>query len=776
MILTFIRLILRNILFPFFSGLCLLTFPLYSQVMNDYGFIRSYHDPVVTRGAVPMNDPWVGGLNSCHFSAIDLNQDGIKDVVIVDRIGSRILPYVNHGTPGVTDYEYAPEFASFFPSVYGWMILKDYNCDGKEDFFTYGFGGIKVFKNTSDAVNGLSFELITNQLLSYQYTMYQGIFVTDVDYPAIEDIDGDGDLDILAFWIIGTYIHHHKNMSMELYGNCDSLDFRLNTQCWGYIREGDTSNAITMNASCPFFAAPDQAEVTSIPLQKEVPKATEHVGSTFLCLDLDADGDKDLLLGDVDYTNIIGLINGGTTDSARIISQDVFFPSYDTAVHLVSFPVANYVDVNNDNKRDLLVSPFDPSTLTTKSDQSVWLYLNHGEDNEPLFRLETKEFLQGEMIDVGTTSMPVVCDVDQDGLQDIVIGNYGFHDSSYYQSGFLRSVFRSRLVVLHNTGSVTDPVFEINEDDFAGISALKITNAFPAFGDVDGDGDLDMVLGNADGTLFFYRNNAGPGNPLFFEPPQPNYQNIDVGNASTPQLWDLDKDGLIDLVCGNKKGLLSYYRNTGSLQNPVFTYITDSLGKVDVRDANMSWDGYSVPCFFTGDDGSTRLFMGSLKGGLAYYKGIDGHLADTFTQVDQNYLFLRYGNNSAVASYDFDNDGFTDLIMGNSGGGLAYFKGTTPGPAGIPLLSGSTAPVCRLFPNPTQHHCWIDVSGNETNLSAAYEIFDSGGRRVLTGNLFQFPGYIEIPLNNGLYFLRLTFMNGSKRYTASHPLKMVVLK
>ena len=42
--------------------------------------------------------------------------------------------------------------------------------------------------------------------------------------------------------------------------------------------------------------------------------------------------------------------------------------------------------------------------------------------------------------------------------------------------------------------------------------------AFPALGDLDGDGRPDLLLGSRRGTLTVYRNEGGPGRPRFAEP------------------------------------------------------------------------------------------------------------------------------------------------------------------------------------------------------------------------------------------------------------------
>ena len=165
----------------------------------------------------PLKFPWAGGLNSCQFCAIDLNADGVNDLLIFDRHGNRKLTYINKGTSNVIDYTFAPALARQLPELHDWVITADYNCDGKMDIFTYGFGGARVFENISDTV--LKFKLITDLLESYYYTGKVGILVTSVDYPALADIDSDGDLDLLTFFGLGSYVEYHKNLSMEKYGN-----------------------------------------------------------------------------------------------------------------------------------------------------------------------------------------------------------------------------------------------------------------------------------------------------------------------------------------------------------------------------------------------------------------------------------------------------------------------------------------------------------------------------------------------------------------------------
>src|SRR5687767_8748421 len=156
---------------------------------SQFGFQRI--DTIdVYESAVLQKYAWVGGLDYAQFSNIDLNFDGTEDLFVFDRTNNKVLTFIQNGTPGTPDWLYAPVYESKFPEyknsyneyedeqfLFNWVLLVDYNCDGKKDIFAARSGGIKVFTNTGNITDGLSFEIASIRLKSFQYTMQQYIYV-----------------------------------------------------------------------------------------------------------------------------------------------------------------------------------------------------------------------------------------------------------------------------------------------------------------------------------------------------------------------------------------------------------------------------------------------------------------------------------------------------------------------------------------------------------------------------------------------------------------------
>jgi len=709
----------------------------------------------VTQQGNTLDLAWGGGINFVHVSDIDLNGDGLKDLFLYDRGQQydKVITLLRTNGPGVMGYEVTHDYDHLTPfnTLHGWALLRDYNCDGKEDIFTYSQAGFSVFKNVGPP-GSLAFEQFTYRANS-NYISPSGagtlanLFISQVDVPGIEDVDGDGDLDVLTFGLLGSYMEYHKNLSMELYGTCDSLAFEVRNKCWGYFAENFSDNSVTLDVECPFNVPAPEIGGGHGEMSDEDADSDDraHAGSTILALDMDGDGVKELLLGDISFNNLVGLHNGGTVMDALMTAEDTLFPSYDQSVNMTVFPCPNYEDVDNDGKRDLLVGL--AATSLAQNFESLWYFHNTGTDAFPVFDLQQTNLFQDRMIELGEGAYPVLFDHDGDGLMDLLVANFGYFAAN--------SVYVGKVALLRNVGTGTAPSFEMVTDDYMNLSTSGIGQSmYPAFGDLDGDGDKDMYVGDAQGRIHFFRNTS-VGPVASFQLEQPNITDavgaeIDVGQFAAPIFSDLDEDGLLDMIVGEKNGNLNHYRNVGTNAVPGWTLMSENLGAVSTVEY---WNatGHSVPFLFENATGDREMLLGSESGWLYHYGGIEGNIAGTWDLLDSTFMELRDGERTGLCLYDFTGDSVLDMVLGNFRGGLSFWRSDQASAINAP---GTRAPNFSIVPNPASTSAELVVASVPPD--AWWQLQNSIGQVVVSGALDGQRTTIDLGgLPDGVYLIRL---------------------
>lgn len=723
-----------------FSLTALLVFPPPVRAQIALNFVR-YDSILVYETAQPLTMAWGGGLDLLQYSEIDLNMDGIKDLFVFDRSGNKITTYLNMGTPNTVDYVLAPQYVYNFPVMHDWALLRDYNCDGKEDIFTCSVAGFSIYENISTVANGLQFQLkqfLVNTDRSPNSSHFMGnLYVSTIDLPAIRDLDGDSDLDILTFSNGGSQVEYHKNMSMERYGICDSIEYIVQSNCWGKFSENASNASLVLNSGC-----------LPVPIQTNG-NGTErmrHTGSCMECFNFDGDTVLDALIGDAGSPNIVYVHNSTNADSAIIDTHDALYPSASVPVDVNLFVCPAHIDVNNDGKRDLLFSP--AAQTASENKFSSLYYMNTNTNDAVASAYIQNDFLQENMIDVGDGCYPVLYDYDLDGDKDLLIGNHGYYASS--------GPFQSKIALYRNNGTPTNPYFGKVTDDFAGIftAAYGFMNMAPTFGDLDGDGDKDMLIGDATGQVHFFRKDVG--SPTNFVLAAANYQSIDVGDFATPQLVDVNRDGKIDLLIGEQDGRVRYYENTGTSAAPVFTLVSGTFGAINVCQPGW-YTGYSVPLLFE-DNGAYTMVVGSQRGWLYRYDNIDGNLAGTFTLTDSMYVSWREGGFVSAAVADMNADGLYDMIIGNYAGGVSYFKGDNN--VSTASNESSTESLIDVFPNPASNMISVTTDFNPGN-ETYYRLIDVSGKVVREGNILHRQTTITCTgIAPGMYVLSIECAQG----------------
>ncbi len=710
-----------------------------------------------TSSGVPLNFPMTGGMNAPQFSEIDYNNDGIMDLFAFDRAGDVMLTFRNSGNA----YEFKSFYAKNFPDgLNHWVLLRDYDQDGVMDIFGYsdvpGVDGVIVYKGYYDSndeirFNRFNFYELTQNIIPIQQQggSFTNLYVSFEDIPGIADMDGDGDLDILTFGIGGGYIYLYTNQSVEMGYGLDSLIFNLETNCWGYVYESGQTEVI--DTSGVIGDCPGQKPDGII--------SDRHAGSTLCPFDENNDGDKEVLIGDVSFPNLNLLINNDTADEAHIVDQDVFWPSYDMSAYIPIFPAAYHLDMDFDGVKDIIASP----NLAGNAEDyyNMWFYKNVGTNENKTFEFQQSDYLINHMVDHGTGSHPEFVDINQDGLLDLLIGTF-----SFFVPGGGKD---PRIAYYQNVGNATQPAYELINDDYLNMSTFMSTaiTFSPTAGDLDGDGDLDLLIGEEYGGLFYAENTAGPGNPMTFAPLVFSYFDIDVGQASAPYIVDLNRDGLLDLVVGERNGNVNYFQNTGTATSPMFNGDPtvapniEKLGDIDTRVLG-STSGYSTPIVLDFATGYV-IITGSKNGKFEIYNNIDGNLNGEFDEIDSDYGGLtREGFRTNVTMADINNDGIYEMMIGNSRGGISGFQSSFNLDGTLDAVDFPNDNSIYVFPNPANEFITIQTQippGNNTT----YVLYDTVGKQIKKGNIYTQKAIVSLKdMPAGVYFLEVR--NGGDRF------------
>lgn len=662
-----------------------------------------------------------GGFENPQFSEIDLNGDGVKDLFVFDRKFDVTRTFLFHTIDST--YTYNPEFERLFPSdLENFALLRDVNCDGFEDIFTFFQGGFRVYKN--EGVFPLEFSLLANKLQSRYGSISTAAFVLAGDIPALVDVDSDGDLDLLTFGIISSEntIEFHQNLSMDSLGNCDSLWFQVMTQCWGNVQEPSNSN-ILESVSCRGVSVPTNG----------IRDAARHAGSTVLLIDTDNDGDKDLITGDVATNSLILAINVGDSTSADIDvnQQTTAFPAIGNAA-AIPFLVAGYeIDVDHNGTKDLIIAPNNAYDSSANCEH-VWYYKNT-QFGAPNYQRITEEFLLSDMLDLGSNAAPIVFPVNGDNLLDLIIA-VDYRKSPTAELG-------SRLY-LYTQG--LDGKFNLETNDYANLAQYQLSEINPALGDLDNDGDLDMIIGTKDGRLHLVTNIGNTSTPNFAYS-QANFMEIEAQSGSaSPTFGDLNDDGLLDIIVGEQTGILSYYQNIGSPASPQFnsTPTIDTLGKIDI--SKYCCTGFATPKYMeTPGTGKKYLMIGSDEKKLEVFK-IENDLNAAFHRLDS--IAINSGRLNPLIA-DIDNDGVMEIVAGTGEGGIKFLDREGNYPWNI--SPASFQKKLNIYPNPTRKTIFI----SSVKAGTFFQIKNMLGQTVIKG---EYQNQIDVSaLRPGNYFISI---------------------
>ncbi|MCX6640903.1 MAG: FG-GAP-like repeat-containing protein [bacterium] len=517
---------------------------------------------------------------------------------------------------------------------YSKPVLADLDNDGAGELYVGEHDGyIDVFENLGG--NPANWQCITTALDSIDVGKHAA--------PAFWDIDLDGDLDLFVGNESGVIAFYRNDgtPSAPVWTLVSSTyaNLRVPFHAIPFFKDVDSDGLADLlvgnnSGGAVFFKNVGQPGNPSWSYQTQFYQGINLTMKSSVCVfDLNADSLQDVIMsalaGDIYYYR-----NNGPAPSPSYTNMGILGSANHNGV-------PTFWDLDGDNDLDL---------ISGESDGNLDVWNNTGNAAHPRF-----EFSQNTLayFDVGLLSKPALADIDDDGDLDLFIGRH-----------------RWGITYLENIGTPDSAAWHRVADNYANINFSGDESL--VFNDIDNDGDLDLLIGLANGTLAYYRNSGTPQAPVWVAPVL-NYTGVDVGNNASPAFADLDGDGDLDLFVGSESGAVRYLRRVGSLVDPVW----QDLGNIPAIDVG----NYSTPFFTDIDaDGDSDMVIGcgNITGWLNLYTNIGGPYQSVWAAPVSPWNDWDFGDDSAPVFADLNDDGRVDLLVGCESGGLYLFNNLGP--------------------------------------------------------------------------------------------------
>lgn len=588
-----------------------------------------------------------------HQTFADLDGDGDLDMLIGNSSG-QISYFRNEGSSNVFQFSnqgLIANSAGVTIDIGSYAAPYAYDIDGDQDFDLLvgdSDGYVYILENTGttqDPVwenNGI-LKLVGGANLDV------GSYATPKIYPMGNDNDWD--------LIVG-----NSNGNLAVYENTGSVS----APAW--VDTGDIQDNTGALVDVGSYAVP-------------------------LLVDHDGDGDKDLYVGE-SGGRVILLENQGTDQSPIWVNQSYLNDTTGAVITVGSYATPVIASTSGNVKRDFWIgnsngqiiwyqqnadaplawqlksNPFNnidvgsyaSPALVDYDDNGVWdlvvgnsdgylqLVDNLGTEDAPIFRPgERLKDVLGDDIDSGSYASPTFTDLDNDGDDDLVIGNGD-----------------GQFLLYVNTGSAVTPQW--TPQGFVGNTsgaAYDIGSySSPFFFDWDHDGDEDIVAGNSNGNLYLIKNSGSPIVAKWDAPSivSDNAGVIDVGSYAKPLIMDFNTDGRLDLLVGNSGGVIYRYENISSSSTYIWALKDTQLSKADVG-------SYAAPVALNLDgDVDEDLLIGN-SSGLIYQLKSYGNVEHTYHTEGKHQATLRVTDNNVNTGTDTVD--VTVLPTGYPGVGLA---------------------------------------------------------------------------------------------------------
>lgn len=679
---------MQKILVLIFLSICSQTF---AQTVFDWDQSKSVR---VNGQTVPIG--FSQGINSAQIQTVDLTGDGVEEWVVWDINSRQLQVFEKIGG----DFRLRPDLAYLLPTeISGFLVFADFDGDGKKDLFTSTPLGIRAFRNTSSGTQ-VSWAIAQNFL---RLEGAKNIPANNLDIPLIQDVDGDGDLDLVIFnFAVGDFLEFYRNTSMERKGTPDVDGFSFPIRHWGNF-EFCACAQVSFSQTCDGRPLGPNIQID------EGARILHAGGHSILYRDFTGDGVPDLLLGRDECNTLYFMPNSGSSDNPKFTSFSTEVPGFGNLPVFPRFHVGQVIE------EDLIVS------------------LNTNETSAP-FRIDFAKAVV--MLEKNTG---VISPILQDQLFDL-----GENVRPYFKGNvFAGELWLTANVKNGNTVqgqayrlSYSGDRFELLNEDYLGLSNLNLLEIqLIEYGSVKNQSYL---------LVSAVRTTNGVPSQVLLRSQGADWNDFQLSGLALrvgDQLTLFPYQGKDYLLVAAQNGSLTLYEldleaRSATLKTANFLGYQDNPAN---RNLSVSVRIQDKPDLYSADQ-TGRIFL--VK---------DMMNSEVRDQVlvkmeDQNYPF-RLGRNTWISVVNPGFDENVDLILGSRGGGITYLKSVkSENPTDGELL-------VKVYPNPTSGSFKV-----VSNTVAKARLITSLGQILLDEITIPANREIEIQtqaLKPGVYFLQL---------------------
>ena len=573
--------------------------------------------PVTAPDGTPYTFPFLGGLDVPRPQFVDIDGDADLDLFVQERTGA-LLYFENEGTARDPRFVWRTDHYQDL-DIGEWSRFVDLDQDGDLDLLAeQRFSYVRYFENQGGPMDP-RFVAVGD---SVRDASGDALFSDRQNIPNLTDIDCDGRWDLFLGRVDGTVTRYE-----QVEPGPDGLPR------FGFVTE----------------------RFQGIEIVNQI-GGSMHGANAMAFADVDEDGDQDLFWGDFFEPGVLLIPNSGSCQTPALATEpEQVSASPDLLTSGYNVPVP--VDLDADGDLDLAVGVLGGAFNPNRSVADNFHYYRTEADGRRV--RVTRRLLDG--IDIGSESALAAGDIDGDGDVDLLLGNKLEPLFAEQVAAGQAVPQEGRMYVLRNEGTATAPAFRLSEPlDFG-----PWYHGAPELVDLDADGDLDLLLGTWRHGVHHYRNDGGDGAHPFVLADSALVE-LGRGSNATPAAGDLDGDGDADLIVGESSGELNHYRNVGDPGTPRFELVTEKLGGFDAGRR-------SYPTLQDVDaDGDLDLLVGTEAGPPVLYRNV-GSASDARFEEDPTYTLPLFPF-SIPRLTDLDGDGRAELLSGTLGGGVVLYQ------------------------------------------------------------------------------------------------------